>query len=132
MGEGEIVGVPSHAQNLSDHDAPADISGTENCGAGRFDLVMPEEKQREAVLRTFFGPDGRLVSMPARMGKRRFVLEQIAYAFEPGVRYSELEVNAILRSFYEDYVTLRRYLVDASLLGRDHGVYWRTGGYVET
>jgi hypothetical protein len=89
------------------------------------------DKQRDAVLRTFFGEDGRLVSMPAKMGKRRHVLEQIAYAFEPGVKYTELEVNAILRAFYDDYVALRRYLIDAGLLDRDHGRYWRTGGYVE-
>jgi hypothetical protein len=91
---------------------------------------MDADRQREAVLRTFFAEDGRLVSMPARMGKRRYVLEQIAAAFEPGVKYTELEVNAILRAFYDDYVALRRYLIDADLLGRDHGVYWRTGGYV--
>ncbi|MCP2326780.1 hypothetical protein HDA40_005287 [Hamadaea flava] len=89
------------------------------------------EKRREAVLRTFFGPDGRLVSMPARMGKRRFVLEQIAYAFEPGVRYTEVEVNAILRAFWDDYVSVRRYLIDAGLLGREQGLYWRTGGHVD-
>jgi hypothetical protein len=93
--------------------------------------LTAEERQREAVLRTFFGPDGRLVSMPAKMSKRRFVLEQIAYAFEPGVKYTEVEVNAVLRAFYEDYVTLRRYLIDAGLLGRDRGLYWRTGGYVQ-
>jgi hypothetical protein len=28
-------------------------------------------------------------------------------------------------------VSLRRYLVDAGLMARDHGTYWRTGGYVE-
>lgn len=26
---------------------------------------------------------------------------------------------------------LRRYLVDEGLLGREHGVYWRTGGWVD-
>jgi hypothetical protein len=39
-------------------------------------------------------------------------------------------VNAILRSFYDDYVTLRRYLIDAGLMAREDGIYWRTGGYV--
>jgi hypothetical protein len=28
-------------------------------------------------------------------------------------------------------VSLRRYLVDAGLMARENGVYWRTGGYVE-
>lgn len=88
------------------------------------------DPQREAVLRIFLDADGRLISMPAKMGKRRFVLEHVVCAFEPGMKYPELEVNAILRSFYDDYVTLRRYLIDAGLMAREDGVYWRTGGYV--
>jgi hypothetical protein len=83
-----------------------------------------------AVLRTFVR-DGRLVSMPAAHGKRRVVLEHVVLSFEPGVRYPEREVNAVLRAWYDDYVTLRRYLVDEGLLGREAGEYWRTGGWVD-
>src|SRR5215471_15866432 len=88
------------------------------------------DPRREAVLRTFLDADGRLASMPAKFSKRRYVLEHIVCAFEPGVQYSELEVNAVLRAFYGDYVALRRYLIDADLMAREGGVYWRTGGYV--
>ena len=91
---------------------------------------MEPDRLRETVLRTFLDAEGRLISMPAKMGKRRFILEHVVCAFEPGVKYPELEVNAILRSFYGDYVTLRRYLIDAGLMAREDGVYWRTGGYV--
>jgi len=38
---------------------------------------------------------------------------------------------AILRAWYDDYLTVRRYLIDEDLMDRDQGVYWRTGGYVE-
>ena len=81
-------------------------------------------------MRTFLAADGRLTRMPAKFTKRRYVLEHIVCAFEPGAKYSEVEVNAILRAFYDDYVTLRRYLIDADLMAREDGVYWRTGGYV--
>jgi hypothetical protein len=30
-----------------------------------------------------------------------------------------------------DHVTLRRYLVDESLLDRDGGEYWRSGGWLD-
>ena len=30
-----------------------------------------------------------------------------------------------------DYVTVRRYLVDESLLDRDGGEYWRSGGWLD-
>jgi hypothetical protein len=85
----------------------------------------------DKVLNAFIR-DGRLVSMPARAAKRRVVLEHIVTVFEPGVKMPEREADAALRSFYEeDWVSLRRYLVDAGLLSRADGVYWRTGGYVD-
>jgi hypothetical protein len=91
---------------------------------------LDPDRQRAGVLRTFL-VDGRLVQLPAQRGKRRVVLEHIAAAFEPGVKYPEKAVNAILRAWHADYAMLRRYLVDEGLLGREDGVYWRTGGYVE-
>jgi hypothetical protein len=88
------------------------------------------DQERAAVLRTFLR-DGRLVQLPVARGKRRVILEHIAASFEPGVRYPERAVDAILRAWYDDYVSVRRHLVDECLLARDHNVYWRTGGYVE-
>lgn len=82
------------------------------------------------ALRAFVA-DGRITSMPAQSAKRRALLDHVARVFEPGVRYTEGEVNAVLRAFYDDHVTLRRYLVDEGFLSRDHGEYWRSGGTVD-
>ena len=84
-----------------------------------------------SVLRAFFR-DGRLVEMPAKESKRRIVLERIALEFDPGVRYDERTVNAIVGRFSLDHAALRRYLVDEGFLDRDHGEYWRSGGRVDT
>jgi hypothetical protein len=84
----------------------------------------------ETVLRTFFR-DGRLTEIPAKEAKRRIVLERIAIEFEPGVRYDEREVNAIVGRFFNDYASLRRYLVDGGFLSREHGEYWRVGGRMD-
>ena len=84
----------------------------------------------ETVLRTFFR-DGRLTEIPAKETKRMIVLERIALEFEPGVRYDEQQVNAIVGRFFNDYASLRRYLIDAGLLAREHGEYWRAGGRVD-
>ena len=86
---------------------------------------------RERVLRAFLGADGRLVQIPAKRAKRLVVLDLIARVFEPGERYPELEVNALLRAFHDDVAALRRYLVDEGFLDRADGVYWRTGGSVD-
>jgi hypothetical protein len=92
------------------------------------------DRRRAAVLRTFV-PDDRLVRLPAKRTRRLLVLEYLAQAFEPGRRFPEREVDAVLRAWCAggevDHVTVRRYLVDEGLLARDHGMYWRSGGWVD-
>jgi hypothetical protein len=97
----------------------------------RGEPALDEDRARAAVLRAFL-LDGQLVSIPAARSKRRIVLEHIVAGFEPGVRYPEREVDAVLRVWHPDYASLRRYLVDEELMARDAGVYWRIGGPVTT
>ena len=78
-----------------------------------------------------FVRDGRLVSIPAQHSKRLVVLHHLVRVFEPGVRYPEREVNALLAVWHPDVAALRRYLVDEGLLTREAGVYWRSGGWVD-
>jgi hypothetical protein len=91
---------------------------------------LSSDPAEDAVLSAFVR-NGRLVSIPAQQSKRRVVLEHLVRVFEPGVRYPEREVNALLAVWHPDVAALRRYLVDEGLLTREAGVYWRTGGYVE-
>jgi hypothetical protein len=74
-------------------------------------------EDEESVLRAFFR-DGRLTEIPAKESKRRIVLERIALEFEPGVRYDERTVNAVVGRFALDHAALRRYLVDEGFLDR--------------
>ena len=90
-------------------------------GAGS-DRKRSEEEYR--VLSSFFKGD-RLRTMPAREKKRVIVLQFIAEAFQLGRSYTEPEVNAVLRRFYDDHCRVRRELVDRGFLGRDGGIYWR-------
>jgi len=78
-------------------------------------------------LRVFLG-NGRIETIPAKHSRRRLLLDQIAQAFEPGVRYPERDVSLFLGALHPDYAALRRYLVDEEFLSRANGQYWRTGG----
>ena len=78
-----------------------------------------------------FIKDGRLAIMPSKRAKLLPVLDHIAQDFEPGQSYPEREVNDVLQRYHDDFAALRRYLVDEGFLGREAGVYWRTGGTVE-
>ena len=86
---------------------------------------------RDPRLRVFLG-DGRIQTVPAKRSRRLLLLDQIAQAFEPGVRYPEQRVSRFLGILHPDYAALRRYLVDEELLTRSDGQYWRSGGTVPT
>ena len=85
------------------------------------------------VIRDFPPPDGRLKALPAQYKKLEAVLRYIVQAFEPGLRYSEKQVNEILGRFHEDTAQLRRELVESSLLKRQGGggEYWRPAPHDE-
>lgn len=74
---------------------------------------------------------GRLVVVPRRRKPRLAVLDLLASRFEPGRRYREQAVNAVLAEFHPDFCSLRRYLVDEQFMDRRDGLYWRIGGTVE-
>jgi hypothetical protein len=76
--------------------------------------------------------DGRIEVMPAKRSRRLLLLDEVAQAFEPGVRYPEREVNRVLGAMFSDYAALRRYLVDEDFLARADGEYWRSGGMVRS
>lgn len=88
------------------------------------------DEEEEAVLRSYFR-GGRLREIPARQSKRRIILNRLALEFEPGIRYTERQVNETLKRFHDDYASLRRYLVDEVLLTRERNRYWRSGGPVD-
>lgn len=99
------------------------------------------EADNAALMRAFVR-DGRIVSFPAKWSKKLVLLDWAAQSFEPGTAYTEEAVNDVLRSLVADradgdvdtradHVTLRRYLVDADMLGRADGYYWRTGGSID-
>jgi AraC-like DNA-binding protein len=78
------------------------------------------------VLADFTLPDGRLKTIPAQRKKLDVVLRFLASSFDPGVQYSEKEVNAILSRYHQDTASLRRELVGMGLLARSSGgaEYW--------
>ncbi len=83
-------------------------------------------------LTPYINPEGKIIAYP---GKKHRALRPLIYAalmthFEKGVIYNEPQVNHILLTWilFEDYVSLRRELVDTGLLSRtsDCRKYWVT------
>ncbi len=74
-----------------------------------------------------FWREGRIVRWPARDGRRRMVLAEVARIFPLGRRLPEEEVDQALRQIWPDYCQLRRALIDYEFLARKDGRYWRVG-----
>lgn len=68
----------------------------------------------------------RLKALSPKEKKKLVILSKIAEQFERGKQYPEKQINEKLKSVYDDYVTLRRYLIEYGFMDRkkDCSVYW--------
>jgi len=104
-----------------------------HAGARQVDerYVITEEEYAELLKRYFpHGPNGPLASFPKKEKRKLAVLRHISTSFKRGARYSEKEVNDLLKAYWDDdYVTLRRYLIEYGFLDRmeDGSAYWLNG-----
>jgi len=88
--------------------------------------VSNEEKEK--IIKSYFSRDDskKLIQLPTREKKKLVVLDHIQEQFERNRKYSEKEVNEILKKIYDDFVLIRRELVDYGFLDRydDCSEYW--------
>jgi biotin operon repressor len=101
------------------------ILSSEQIAAVTADVDMDAFERK--VVRDYSLPDGQLKTIPAQRKKLEAVLQHVVKTFEPGVRYSEKQVNEKLARFHPDTATLRRELVGYGLMQREGGggEYWR-------
>jgi len=80
------------------------------------------------VINTFCEPDGRIRQFPAQQKKFEAILRYVIQAFEPGIRYTEKQVNEILKNYSDDTATLRRGFIEYKMMLREGGggEYWLT------
>jgi hypothetical protein len=107
--------------------APAfiDVHKTARMVDDRYNVTQDEN---EAILTKYFpdGIKGPLKTFSRKEKDKLVVLREIAKRFEPDRNYDEKEVNQILKTAYDDYATLRRYLIDYGFIDRkiDGSQYW--------
>ncbi len=67
-----------------------------------------------------------LLRFPKKEKEKLVVLKRITECFDTTRTYAEKEVNAVLQPIYDDYVTIRRYLIEYRFLcrTRDGSEYW--------
>lgn len=77
------------------------------------------------TLRDFLHPDGSIKAFPAQEKKFLVLVRYALQVFEPGARYTEKQVNELLRRYHPDTALLRRSMIDYGYMARQEGIYWR-------
>ena len=92
---------------------------------GKVIVPGPRGVRGSVTHRWFDGPKLRL--MPARRGDKNLVLAEVLRRLDLRGEIPEARLNEVLREIHPDFCTLRRELVDAGFLSREHGIYRRVG-----
>jgi len=86
------------------------------------------QAEKDEILKRYFAPDNRLLikGFPAKEKRKIIIMQKLIGDFEPGKQYTEKEVNALLKNYYEDYVSVRRCMIQYGFLDRntEGTMYW--------
>lgn len=77
------------------------------------------EKEREKTILTYMDNNGALKQFPAKEKKKLILLGEIIKNFKTDTKYTEIQINRILKRIYEeDYPTIRRALIEYGFMER--------------
>lgn len=89
---------------------------------------MTTDDESKKIIENFFISTDPLIlkTFSSKEKKKIVILRTIAEQFEKDRKYSEKEVNDILKSIYGDFATIRRYLIEYGFLDRTRNgsEYW--------
>jgi hypothetical protein len=87
-----------------------------------------KKEEIDKVIETLITSKNPLVirNIPAKEKRKYILLCMIIHSFDSIKKYTEKEVNEILKPMVDDYVLIRRYLIDYKFLSRttDGKEYW--------
>lgn len=82
------------------------------------------KKLNDKVIKTFVR-NGKIEKLPRQLKKKLLIIEWICDKFSYNKSYTEEELNQIIIKHYDDYCTVRRYLVDYKYFEREKNIYKR-------
>jgi hypothetical protein len=83
------------------------------------------EQEKENILKNYIKND-KISNIPRAEKKKIIILQYLIQKFQRNKRYTEKEVNEIIKSMHEDFATLRRYLIEYGFMERENNgsIYW--------
>ncbi|MDQ0229367.1 DUF2087 domain-containing protein [Metabacillus malikii] len=84
------------------------------------------EEQNSIIAKYFSTNKEKLTKFPTREKQKIVILREIANRLEDNKTYTEKELNERLKRLYDDYVLIRRYLIEYGFVDRkqDGSQYW--------
>lgn len=121
----ELTGEMAESKSRSGGDDLVSIHTGATMVDERYATTASEEEKILSSAFESFSPL-KLKVFPAREKRKIVVLRRLVQAFEAGRKYTEKEVNAVLKAIFDDYATLRRYMIEYGFMGRtqDCREYW--------
>ena len=77
------------------------------------------------ILQSSIDKNGQVTIIPTQYKKKMVLIRWMLEKFEMDKKYSEREVNDIIKRHHEDSAWFRRMMVDNRMMQREKGVYWR-------
>jgi hypothetical protein len=92
------------------------------------DRYLVTKAEEETIISNMFISQNplRLKNLSPKEKKKIVILKRIAEQFKRGRKYTEKELNGVLKDIYEDFATIRRYLIEYGFMDRtkDGKEYW--------
>ena len=122
--------APRDPDQYSRYELNAETFRVARQAMGKYKGVRKRPMDSRLMTLETFMPGGKITALPLKQPQIVVILDEIALRFDPEKQYTERDVNLILEEISEeDYVTIRRYLVDYGYLtrARDGSVYRKNG-----
>lgn len=111
--------------SVEDKEEFIDLHGGAKMVDDRYDITKEEEETIVSNMFSSLNPL-KLINLSPKEKKKIVILKKIAGQFDRDKRYSEKELNSILKDIYGDFATVRRYLIEYGFMDRtkDCSAYW--------
>ena len=120
----ELLEEKLRRKNIT-QDAPLEIHESATMVDERY---MVTDAEAAKIIKTFFTSISPpvLKTFSSKEKNKLVILKVIAEQFEDSKKYTEKQVNEIIKAIYSDYATIRRYLIEYGFMGRksDGSEYW--------
>lgn len=120
-----IHGAEGEKQDKTGYEEMIDVHMGARMVDDRYIITKKEEQQILDKMFTSISPL-KLKTFSTKEKNKIVILRKIAEQFEQNRRYTEKELNGIIGAIYEDFATIRRYLIEYGFMERTNNCreYW--------